>query len=365
MRAEVITATERLDQVGAAWERLWQRFSGSVFQSHGWIRAWWAAQEAGSGLRLHIGLCWDGLDLVAVIPCVTRSHRGVRVLEWAAKECSDYCDAVARPDAREALAGAWQAIVDAGGFHVVYLSHVRPGAILPRMLEAGRAAPAALRLGTRAEQTLQVRSNGLTGGGWFRTLSKKARNNHTRGKRILEEHGALGIGAVSEPDIAGTLDHMVRLKSAWLQANTQRNALLDRDACGLRSLVDHLRRQQALQVFSITCDGELVAGLVNIVRGDRAAAFFSAFDRRFDRASPGTIVIAEFLLWAFDHGVPEVDFLCGDEPYKFKFANARTELASYVGARTLLGRAALAVGKWADKSSLNRAAAEPARPLEA
>ena len=56
-----------------------------------------------------------------------------------------------------------------------------------------------------------------------------------------------------------------------------------------------------------------------------------------------------------------MDFLCGDEPYKLKFANARTELASYVGARTLFGRAALAAGEWADKSRLNSAAAGPDR----
>lgn len=289
----------------------------------------------------------------------------MRVLEWAAKECSDYCDAVAGPDAREALAEAWQAIVEAGGFHVVYLSHVRPGAALPRLLETGCRRPAALRLGHRAEQTLQVRGNGLTGTGWFRTLSKKARNNHTRGKRILEESGTLHIGAVDESGIDFTLDRMVEHKRVWLDTNKERSTLLARGACGLRSLVTTLRQRQALQVFSITCDGELVSGLVNIVRDNHAAAFFSAFDQRFDRASPGTIVIVEYLLWAFDHGIPEVDFLCGDEPYKFKFANARTELASYVGARTLFGRAALAAGEWADKSRLSPAAAEPARPVSA
>lgn len=361
MQAEVVKATERLNQVGPAWERLWHRSNGSVFQSHGWVSAWWSAQKSASGLRLQVGLCWDGGDLAAVIPCVTRTHRGVRVLEWAAKECSDYCDAVAGPDARETLAKAWQAIVESGGFHVVYLSHVRPGAALSWLLETGRRPPAVLRLGHRAEQTLQVRSNGLASAGWFRTLSKKARNNHTRGKRILEESGTLQIGAVDGLGIAGTLDRMVRLKSIWLETNMQRSTLLDRGACGLRSLVDLLERQQALQVFSMTCDGELVAGLVNIVRGNHAAVFFSAFDRRFDRASPGTVVIVEFLLWAFDHGIPEVDFLCGNEPYKFKFANAQTELASYVGARTMLGRAALAAGEWADKSRVSSAAAEPVR----
>lgn len=350
-RSEVVTSTQRLGEIAPAWEQLYRRSTSVIFQSHAWIEAWWASRDATSGLRLQIGLRWgDHDELQAIIPCVTRRYQGVRVLEWAAKECSDYCDAIVGPKSGDALEKAWQAVLAAGGFSVVYLSHVRPDAALPRLLcDTGRPT-SLLRLGRRTEQTLQVCSNGHTGGSWFRTLSKKARNNHLRGKRIIEEFGALTIGIVDPQGVAGVVDQMVRLKSIWLSTHGQLNPLLDREGRGLRVQVDVLARQQALQVFAVTSDGQLVAGLVNIVRDGRAAAFFSAFDERFDRASPGTVVLVEFLLWAFDHGISDVDLLCGNEGYKLKFANRVTDLSSYVGARTMLGHAALAAGEWLDRS---------------
>ena len=356
VRSEVVTSTERLAEIVPAWERLCRRSTTTLFQSHAWISAWWAARDVTVGLRLQIGLCWGPDDeLQAIIPCVTRRYRGLRVLEWAAKECSDYCDGIVDPSAADAMVTAWQAVLGAGGFSVVYLSHIRPDAALPGLLQDTRLSNPCLRLGHRTEQTLQVCKNGHTGASWFRTLSKKARNNHLRGKRIIEEVGAVTIGIVDPRDVTDTVDQMIRLKSKWLATHKQVNPLLDREARGLRAQIDVLARQHSLQVFAITCDGSFVAGLVNIVCDGWAAAFFSAFDEQYDRASPGTVVLVEFLLWAFDHGLPVVDFLCGDEGYKLKFANSRLGLASYVGARTMLGHAALASEEWMDRWRPRRA----------
>ncbi len=354
LRRELVTQTERFNELGAAWDLLLDQSGGSLFQSHGWILAWWSARMLTEQSRLHIGLCWEGDRLRAVIPCATRRHRGIRVLEWAAKECSDYCDAIAGPSPEAALAQAWRAIAS-GGFHVVYLSHIRPDATIRRLASARPAC--ALRPSARTDQTLQVGGAGLTGAGWFKALSKKARNNHTRGRRILGElggevggelgsrSGAVSAGVATGADAARKLEQMIDFKRQWLQATNRRSPMLRDDARRLRSLVAYLQDRGALQLFSLDCNGELVAGLVSIVHGQQVAPFFSAFDPRFERASPGTLVIVEQLMWAFDQGLPEVDFLCGDEAYKAKFATSSTRLSAYVGARTRLGHVALAIAE--------------------
>ena len=289
LRAELVTQCARLDEVGPAWDRLWRECGGgSLFQSHGWVRAWWAARGQAEHAQLHIGLCWEGEALRAVIPCATRRHRGVRVLEWAAKECTDYCDALAGPLgqpalARDALAQAWQAVAH-GGFRVAYLSHIRPDATVLRL--AGLPS-FTLRPGRRSDQTMQVRSHGLTGAEWFRTLNKKARNNHLRGKRIIAQTGAVSAQVATGADAARKLERMIVLKRDWLKTTGQQSRLLDDDARILRGLVACLQEQQALQLFSLDCDGDLVAGLISIVDGTQSKTFFSAFDPQFERASPG------------------------------------------------------------------------------
>ncbi len=352
MRTEIVKTASRMAEVGPAWDALWQRGEQSVFQNHGWIAAWWNSRRANDMSRLCVGLCWADDELVAVMPFATRWHRGVRVLEWAAKDCSDYCDALVDPDFAEgwrALGMVWAAVADSGGFDITYLSHVRPDAMLCKMLD-GRRQGVRLKPGHRAARSLQVQNDKPDGHSWFRGLSKKARNNHTRGMRIIGETGPVTV-AVSQPGdaIEAVVERMIELKQQWLVSTGQSNQILSNDAVILRALVKELVRQGTLRVFSIYCGDMLAAGSLNIVSGTRMQAFFAAYDPQFDRASPGTLVMVEYLMWAFDSGIAEVDFLCGEEEYKFKFANKEINLVSYVGARSLVGRLALTISERLDR----------------
>ena len=361
MQTEIVTTPDRLAEVGPAWDALWSRNSQSVFQSHGWIMAWFGSRRPGDQSRLRVGLCWANGQLLAAMPFITRRHRGVRVLEWAAKDCSDYCDAIVDPDPStgwQALEEVWAAIVASAGFDVAYLSHVRPDAAVGTLF-AGWSRSMRLKPGHRSARSLQVGSGGASGHDWFRSLNKKARNNHTRGMRILGETGSVSLRVTEAgPDADAVLARMIALKQEWLVSTGQANEILDDDAFILRALIKELSRQKTLQVFSIHCGDTLVAGSLNIVDGTRMQAFFAAYDPAFDRASPGTLVMVEYLTWAFDHGMAEVDFLCGEEQYKFKFATTQTNLASYVGARTWIGGIALALGERLDRTR------QPEKPAE-
>ena len=111
-----------------------------------------------------------------------------------------------------------------------------------------------------------------------------------------------------------------------------------------------LARQGSLRLFTVHCGGQLAAALLNIADGTREQVFFSVHDPRFDRAEPEALVLTECLARAFDSGVTEVDLLCVEDDEKYGYANARLDLASYVGARTLAGRLALAVGERLDRA---------------
>ena len=243
----------------------------------------------------------------------------------------------------------------------------------------GRRQGVKLTPSHRSARSLQVCNDKPDGHLWFRGLSKKARNNHTRGLRIVGETGLVAV-SVSEPGdaIDAVVERMIQLKQQWLIDTGQSNQILNNDAVILRALVKELVRQRALWVFSIHCGDVLVAGSLNIVSGDiragddmsamRMQAFFAAYDPRFDRASPGTLVMVEYLMWAFDRGIAEVDFLCGEEDYKFKFANKQVDLVSYVGARTLMGRLALAISERLDQrrdAKVRTEIAQPGRTVEA
>ena len=295
-----------------------------------------------------VGLCWIDGDLVAVMPLTVRRHRGVRVLEWAAKDCSDYCDALVDPGLAEnwrALEQVWAAVAATAGFDLAYLSHVRPDAALQGLL--GRQ-PRTLRLrrGRRSARSRQVHRHSRGGQTWLQGLSNEVRNSYTRGMQVIGEMGPVRSELHEPGDAAdGMVDLMIGLKRQVLASTGQSYAILDNDALTLRALIKELVRQRALRIFTLYCGDHLVAALLNIATGPCLQVFFAAHDPRFERAAAETLVVIELVIKAFDAGVTEVDLLCVNEDGKFTFANAQVDLASYIGAKTLIGKLALTVGE--------------------
>ncbi len=60
LQTEVVQTSIRLAEVGPAWDALWQRAGQNVFQSHGWVSAWWTTRQVEDQSRLCVGLCWAG-----------------------------------------------------------------------------------------------------------------------------------------------------------------------------------------------------------------------------------------------------------------------------------------------------------------
>ena len=359
LRTEIVDAPARWVEIGPAWDALWHRGGRSVFQSHGWIGAWWNARLPSDASRPCVALCWADGRLVAAMPLATRRHRGVRVLEWAAKDCSDYCDVLVDPEASEgpaSLQQVWTAVAAPGRFDLVHLSHVRPDAAFHALLD-GRQQPVRLMPGHRTARSLQVRSNGANGRAWLRRLGEEARGHALR-LRALGEAGPVVAKAwgPGEPTDA-PLERMVALKRQWLADTGQSSSIMDHDAAIFRALARELVRQQALRLFTVHCGDQLAAALLSIAAGTSQQVFFSVQDPRFDRAEPEALVLTECLAQAFDSGVTEVDLLCVEDDGRYPYANGRLDLASFVGARTLAGRLALTVGERLERA---RAAGPPA-----
>ncbi len=298
--------------------------------------------------RLCVGLCWAEGDLVAVMPLAVRRHRGLRVLEWAAKDCSDYCDALVDPGSAassRALEQVWAAVAADGGFDLAYLSHVRPDAALHQLI-ATHSAARPLKPGRRSAVSRQVEACGTDGRAWFDGLDGATRDGHARGMDVLNGMGPVTSRMFGPADATDeVLGQMIDLKRRWLDNTGQSAVILDDDARTLRALAKELAHQHALRVFSLYCGDVLVAALLNIAAGARMQVFLIAYDLRFAPALPEALVMIEFIIEALDTGTTQVDLLCVDDDSAFTFTNARVDLASYVAGGTLLGRLALAVGE--------------------
>ena len=346
IRLETVRTPDRFWQLDDAWQALWARADGNVFQRFDWGGAWWRSSGEPNGFRFNIVLAWQGDDLVAMAPLITRRYRGMRVLEWAAKDCSDYCDIMLAPgfDKLDVIASIWRHVSTESRFDLAYIARMQQDANAQLLARISGPKSVRLRSSHRVALATGIKLGEWTSSkAWFQTLGKKGRNNHARGWRILETSGPVAFRLLERnEDIAPALDRICALKQSWADERRVSPPVLQNGAALLRELVQTLARAGSLRLFVLECDQQIVAASLNIMDRDRLLAFVAAYDPAFDRASPGTILMVEYIRWAIDNGLAMVDFLCGDESYKDRFADVRAELASFTGARTPLGWMAIA-----------------------
>jgi len=348
---EIVKSSDRFQALAAEWQRLWEAGERNVFQSYHWIEAWWSTGTAAS--ELFIALAWDEQGLSAILPFAIRRWSGTRILEWAAQAVSDYCDAITQHP--EILPLLWQQVRKAGGFDIVRLKNVRPDSLISRVLS--EVMECSQEIG---EVCLNLTNEWANGEHWFRNLNKKKRNNWSRGKRMLSQEGELAFQQTTQPPEPELLEQLVAMKRETMAANGIKSSS---DVATLTGLTRALEEIQALRVFLVTCDGKVVAASINAVQGKVLLAYFAVYDAAFARASPGILLMTEYTKWAFDAGLTKVDYLRGEEAYKFEFANDAVQLNSFVAAATNRGHAALMLHRlWQSGRRLIKSREMPQHP---
>src|SRR5207302_1549405 len=83
----------------------------------------------------------------------------------------------------------WCGLHKFAGFDLISLQQVRPDATCRAFLDRLVNSDNRMRHGERSERCMRIENLWPDGASFFRSLTKKGRNNHTRGKRILMEIG--------------------------------------------------------------------------------------------------------------------------------------------------------------------------------
>ncbi|PZO80285.1 MAG: GNAT family N-acetyltransferase [Mesorhizobium amorphae] len=342
-RVEVVRGPERLAAIEGEWTRLWGETDALVFQSHGWISAWWRAAGAASDAKLRIGLVWRGERLVAVVPLAIARRKGVRFLEWAAAAYSDYGDILRAPGCSdEALGRLWEAMRKGGGFDLVFINRLAPKAAANAIFGPSGPHGAGFRANHRREESSRIGGEWKDGAAWLASHPKKPRQNYRRGIKQMEETGPVRFRMLDPDEPRGpVLERLAALKRGSLEGKEHASPLFDPGSGVLAALVDVLAQAGILRLFVIEVGDKAVAISVNFVQRGTLMAWVTTYDPAFARASPGTVLIYDYVQWAFDQGLHTVDLLCGGEAFKDRLATHTETLSSVTLARTVKGSLAL------------------------
>jgi CelD/BcsL family acetyltransferase involved in cellulose biosynthesis len=338
-RLEIVRSADRLAEIAPAWDALWRRLDGLIFQSPAWITAWWSTVPDRDRRELRIGLAWNGDTLAAVVPLAIGRRKGLRFLEWAAVSFTDYGDILIAPECPlSTLRQLWKQISATGGFDLVFLNRLLPEANARRLFAPAEPGGVRLRPNHRSEESHRVIGPWANGAAWLASKSKKTRKSYRHGVNVLTETGEVRFRLIPADEPLGpVLQRLSELKRRWLAERDRASELFDEQTRALSALVDVLARAGMLRIFVLECNGAMVAVSVNFVQHRTMMAFVTTYDPDFSRASPGMLLMMDYIRWSFDQGLTTVDFLCGGEAFKQRFATGSVTLQSVLGVRTVCG----------------------------
>jgi len=325
MNIQFLHSDQSFSELSDIWEALLSRSATNTpFQQPDYLNTWWSTMGGGEwdegDLWLGVGKRDDG-EIVGIAPLFFSNARDGRpsILIVGSVEVSDYLDFIVSESATEefvdALLGSLE-VEGPEGWQVLDLYNLPEGSSTVQALqrsaekrgwqvEKERISPVPfVALGDSWEEYLQA-------------LNSKKRKEVKRKLRRAEEYPARVSWRIvdRESPIEPEIDLFLRL----MQNDSEKRAFLtDRMQEFFRRLALTAHERGWLQLAFLEVGGEPAFGYLNFDYEDKLWIYNSGFDPSHYELSPGWVLMAHLIRWAIDHGRTEVDFLRGDESYKYR-----------------------------------------------
>ncbi len=323
-----VPVLERIDDPESLrdeWSELAER-GGSYFATPEWQLLWWEHYGGGRELLLTAERGQGG-RLETILPFYVWRARPLRIVRALGHGPGDELG----PVGERAVTGPALARWAASERFDVLLAEQLPG-------EGWAQHTPGARLLSRAGSPVLT----FDGMDWKELMASKSRNFREqvgRRTRGLEREHDVRYRLVDGPDgLEASLDTFFRLHGLrWGQGSIiARTEAFQRDFAAIAAARGWLR------LWLLSLDGSPAAAWLGFRFGGAECYYQAGRDPAYDSASVAFVLLAHTVRAALEDGAREYRFLRGDEPYKYRFANADPGLETIAIAGSAVGRAALA-----------------------
>ncbi len=322
-------AAARCDEVPAA----------TPFQDRRWLDAWYRAFSGFHGVEPLIAIVSDPAtsEPVALFPMVRKVRRGIRIIEFADHNLTDYNAPLLYARAPRGAAGArllWRDLRAA-------LKRVPGGADLVRFRKMpfdldGQPNPLTL---LDAAHASSLNSNLVTTGDDFdayrRSLERTVRKELERSWRVFLRHPGAEFGIVTDRDEAQRVLTAMEIQQDARMRHLGLKFMLNDKTCAAfyRSLVDENLAGGYAVLSALTVGGEVIATLLGVRAGSRYVMVrISNAGESWSNCSPGRLIIERTMAALHAGGVRHFDFSIGNYAYKRRFGVVPLALAELTAA---------------------------------
>lgn len=304
---------EEFDRLRGEWSGLLAQTEAPMpFVTPAWQRVWLDHFQGDRELRLLTAR--DGERLIGVAPLLVGGDRAEFVGHYS---ICDYMDVVVTPGFEGAFFTSILERLAGDGVRNIDMRGLRASS--PTLAGIGGAATAG---GYACQRDEEAHAPAVdlpdTWEGYLGSLSKKDRHELRRKLRRLDSAGGdVALRVVTEPDEALTmldsLFHLMRISSHHKEEFLDRPGMQD----FFRDMTATMAQEGMLRFYFLTFDGEAVASVLNFDLGKRLYMYNSGYDPQYSHYAVGLMSKALLLRDAVENGRTCVDFLRGDESYKY------------------------------------------------
>jgi CelD/BcsL family acetyltransferase involved in cellulose biosynthesis len=330
------------------WQQAASRWNDSSlstpFQDSRWLDAWYAAFANVGDVEPLIAIISDAAtsEQVALLPLVRRVRRGVRIIEFADLDLTDYnAPRLTKAAPRDARAARllWRDLL-------AQLKRVPGGADLVRFRKMpleldGRPNPLALLDGARP---CPLNGNVVVTGDDFdayrRSLERTVRKGLERSWRVFTRDPAAKLEIVTDPDQALRVLSAMEIQQAARMRRLGLNYVLNDEtsAAFYRNLVGGGLRDGYAVLSALTAGEEVVATLLGVRSGSRYVMLRNSnAGEKWSNCSPGRLIIGRTMAALHQNGVRSFDFSVGNYAYKRRLGVAPLRLVDITAALSWRG----------------------------
>ncbi|MBA3517977.1 MAG: GNAT family N-acetyltransferase [Rhizobiales bacterium] len=313
--AEIIESSDALAALEPGWWSLWRRSSTALpFQSPAWLIPWWRHFAPGALFTL---AAWKTGRLVGLAPFYVEDGPLGRRLLPIGISLSDHLDVLADRDcaeeAMDALVAAAMSRDDAWDLWELE-------ELLPDALAMSLTFPAGYvdDIAQQSPCPVLMIPDGVAS--YPAILSQKKRRNINLARNRCARRGTVSIERAQGDEALDALEHLFRLHAARWALRGEAGVLAPHQVRSFqRDAVPGLEAAGLLRIHTLAIGDRVVAVYYALSQNSRFSVYLTGFDPDFDFESPGVVLLAHVIGEAVAEGCREIDFLRGQEPYKYEW----------------------------------------------
>jgi CelD/BcsL family acetyltransferase involved in cellulose biosynthesis len=281
-----------------------------VFLHPAWLRSWLA--EFGSSYE-PVFLTCSAADRLGFAPLMRRDGRLTFVGD---PSICDYMDVLVDPDNVDvAFADLWQQLCGEEW------SELELWGLMASSPTRDKLRALSLESGYEIEEEQEAVAPRLslpaTWEDYLGSLNKKDRHELRRKiRRCFESGAAVDFEVLTEQaDVVAAMDDFLELHTRSRQDKT--DFMTPEMETFFRRMASTMSAEGLIRLFMLRVNSRPAAAVLCFDAGSHLYLYNSGYDPEFSNLSVGLVSKALALRWAIEHGMSGIDFLRGDEPYKY------------------------------------------------